>query len=113
MTPYNLAERWHRALGSDWTFAEIIEAHSQRGVIHSTPEVFVLARRVHSDWYDDEFRDPFATSATGDCWHVWLLAGDFRAAMAYLPEPLPFVSFHRRGQLRILTLDQAARLTKS
>ena len=113
MTPYERAAAWHLRLRSGWTFEEVLEAHGQTGFIHSTPDVFVMARRGHSDWNLDEFSDPYATSTTGDTWHVWLLAGDFRAAMAFLPEPLPFVSFHRHGKLRILTLDQARRLLNS
>lgn len=113
MTPYQRAAAWHHRLRSGWTFEEVIEAHGQMGFIHSTPDVFVMARRVHTLWPESGFSDPNLRDLHGECWHVWLLAGDFRAAMAYLPEPLPFVSFHRRGKLRILTLDQARRLLNS
>lgn len=111
MSPYQRAEARHLEFGSDWTFAEVIDAHGVVGYVHSTPDLFVMARQGHSDWNSDEFRDPYATSSTGDCWHVWLLAGDFRAAMAFLPFPLPFVSYHRRDRLVVLTLDQVLRLT--
>ena len=113
MTPYQRAAAWHHRLRSGWTFEEVIEAHGQMGFIHSTPDVFVMARRVDVDWEPETFSDLEFTAPAGECWHVWLLAGDFRAAMAFLPEPLPFVSFHRRGKLRILTLDQARRLLNS
>ena len=113
MTPYERAAAWHHRLRSGWTFEEVIEAHGQMGFIHSTPDVFVMARRVDVDWEPETFSDLEFTAPAGECWHVWLLAGDFRAAMAFLPEPLPFVSFHRHGKLRILTLDQARRLLNS
>lgn len=104
MTPYERAERWHRSLGSPMTFEEVIEAHGEMGFIHSTPEVFVLARRVDSIWDEDEFSNLEFTDWDGDCWHVWLLAGDPSAAWKFLPYPLPFMSYHRRGKLRIKRL---------
>jgi hypothetical protein len=113
MTPYDRADIRHLEFGSEWTFAEVIEAHAVSGHVHITPDVFVMARQVHSEWDPDSFSDPYATFSNGNCWHVWLLAGDFRAAMAFMPYPLPFISYHRRGRLRILTLDDALRMTKS
>jgi hypothetical protein len=111
--PYQRAEAWHRRLGCHMTFAEVIEAHGQMGYVHITPDVFVMARRVEADWGDDRLCDLQFIAPAGDCWHVWLLAGDFRAAMAFLPYPLPYVSFHRRGRLRVMPLDRALRLTNS
>jgi hypothetical protein len=113
MTPYTRAFFWHDALQSQWEFEEIIARHGQIGFVHITPDVFVMARRVEADWQDDRLCDLQFTAPAGDCWHVWLLAGDFRAAMAFLPYPLPYVSFHRRGRLRVMTLDRARTLTNS
>jgi len=112
-TPYQRAEARHLEFGSEWTFEEVIKAHGVAGYVHSTPDLFVMARRVHWDWHDDDLRDPYAICSTGNCWHVWLLAGDFRAAMVFLPYPLPFVTYHRRGYLRAMTMERVLRLTKS
>jgi hypothetical protein len=110
--PYQRAEAWHRRLGSHMTVAEVIEAHGQMGYVHSTPEVFVMARQVEADWEDARLCDLEFTAPAGDCWHVWLCAGNFRAAMAFLPYPLPYVSFHRRGRLRVIPLETARRMLR-
>ncbi len=109
MTPYERAELWHNALGSTWSFADVIKAHGKCGFIHSTPEVFVMARRIFAS-DQDTANDLTFWNPTGNCWHVWLLAGNPRAAWRYLPFDLPFVSFHRRGILRVLPLEDAKRM---
>lgn len=71
----------------------------------ATPRVFAMVRAVRADWPADRFSDPRETAGEeGDCWHVWLLVGDLQEAFRHLPHPLPWMSWHRRGVLRIRPL---------
>ncbi|WP_367871828.1 hypothetical protein [Luteolibacter sp. Populi] len=110
-SPFERAARAHLSLGSDWSFAEVVEAHAGSGYVLVTPEVFLLGRAVNSDWSDAELCDPHLWSAEPDCWHVWLLAGDASRAWGLLPYELPWVSFHRRGRLRVLREEAVRRMT--
>ena len=138
LPPYLRAHAWHEAGGWHWTFEQVIAAHAHNGggQVHITPEVFVLARPVCRAWPEEWICDPqrVAVRADGDgmagggdggdgiagaddgagriadCWHVWLLAGDAQAALRYLPYELPFMSWHRRGKLRVHALADVLRL---
>ncbi len=114
MTPYLRALRWHDALRSDWSFDQVIYAHGYvpTGHVIVTPEVFVMARRVSSGWPAGAFDELSSWDPAGDCWHVWLLAGDPRAALKFLPYELPWISYHRRGKLRVLSLEAARRMLR-
>ncbi len=82
------------------TFTEDIEAHFLHGWVISTPELFLMARPVRSDWSDDVVLNPFRLSDSPDMWHVWLAAGDWRQAFRLAPFPLPWVSIERKHQLK-------------
>lgn len=81
---------------------EDLEAHLLFGWVFSTPEVFLMGRQVRHDWPHDRIRDPWQTADDGDCWHVWLCAGDIREAIGLMPFPLPWVSYERQNVLRII-----------
>lgn len=110
MTPFDQAFRWHHQHGGDVGFSEVIEAHAQVGVVIITPELFLLGRRVFADWPEARRNHLWSTAEDGDCWHVWLAAGDWRLWEKFLPYPLPWVSMHRRGKLRVWALDGFRRL---
>ena len=105
MTPFDRAAALHASFRTGWTFAEIIEAHAD-GCAIITPDVFVLARGVRSTWPSDWMSDPLSVAKEPDCWHVFLLAGDYRSAWRHMPFLLPFVSFHRRGVLRVYPMER-------
>lgn len=104
---YWQASDWHDALRSHWTFDQVVESHAVGGVILATPSVFVMARRIVHSWSDEQICHPQITASPeeADCWHVWLLAGDFREAVERLDRSFPFVSWHRRGKLKVHRLD--------
>lgn len=107
MTPFVRAALCHEGLGSAWSFAQVVEAHAQCGYVVVTPELCLLFRAVRSDWSEGELCDPLLFSPEPDCWHVWLVAGDYRQALRWTPYPLPWVSCHRRGKLRVMGLEEA------
>jgi hypothetical protein len=124
LPPFLRAHAWHEAGGWHWSFEQVIAAHAHNGggQVHITPEVFVLARPVCTAWPEEWICDPQRVAARADgegiaggddeadCWHVWLLAGDAPAALRYLPYELPFMSWHRRGKLRVHALADVLRL---
>ena len=101
MTPFETAARWHLAHAPDTPLATVIEAHLQTGYVFNTPEFFILARRVSYDWTDDEILNFWKSDPQGDTWHVWLYAGDMKAITRLIPYKLPYITFHRRGKLKI------------
>jgi len=109
MSPFEMAARWHAALECGTPFVEVLETHLLTGYVFATPEIFLMGRRVDSR-REGMMADFRATDPEGDCWHVWLLAGDFSKAMRFLPFELPYVSFHRRGKLRVMSLAEAGSL---
>jgi len=108
--PYHRARFWHFSTASHWEFAQVIAAHGERGgYVHITPEVFVLARPIRRDWSEDDICNPQLVAEEADCWHLWLLSGAASAAVRFLPYPLPFVSWHRRGKFRVHRLEDVLR----
>ncbi len=109
MTPFEQAAEWHREHGGDMELSEVIEAHAQVGHVIITPEIFLLARHGCSYWTEDERNNPWLTEKGGDCWHVWLVAGDWTQWERFLPYRLFFASLHRRGKLRVYRLNDLRR----
>ena len=107
MSPFTRAALCHEALGSAWSFGQIVEAHAQAGHVVVTPEICLLFRAVRRDWEERDLCDPLLWSPEPDCWHVWILAGDYRQALRWMPYPLPYVSCHRHGRLRVMELGKA------
>lgn len=101
MSPYEIAARWHQEHCSETPFREILEAHLFRGHVISGPRAFVLGRQVRHDWPAERMLDPNQTDDAGDCWHVWLWAGEVKDWRAVVPWPLPWISFHRGERLRV------------
>lgn len=109
-TPYDRAAAWHAKHGGAIEFSDIVEFHAGCGYVIITPEIFLLARQVRSYWSDELMSLPWRAVEDGDCWHVWLMAGDWQGWERFLPYPLPFVSMHRREKLRVYPLERFRRL---
>jgi hypothetical protein len=103
MTPIEKAVAWYEELKNPVPFEEILFAHCALGRVVEMQDVFIMARPVRHDWPDDRMCDPWdvATPHEADCWHVYLAAGDWLRAVAFAPYALPWVSWHRRGQLHV------------
>lgn len=106
MTPYETAARWHLAHCPETPFREILEAHLFHGHVISGPLAFVLGRQVMHDWPAARLLDPWDTDEAGDCWHVWLWAGEVRDWQRVVPWPLPWLSFHRGERLKVHRFPQ-------
>ena len=111
MSPIEQAVAWHKEHCADgMTFLDILAAHGRVGYVIATPDLFLLARRGRSYWPEDLRNDPWHVAENGDCWHVWLMAGEWTGWEKFLPYPLPWVSMHRRGKLRVYPLERFRRL---
>lgn len=67
----------------------------------STPDSFVLARRIHHGATDEEQNrlSPLQYQGALDCWNVWLAAGRLDSLLLLLKtHPLPWISYCRRGK---------------
>ena len=77
MSPYLKAHESYHAAGEPYLpWTEALDFHLQHGLVVSTPEVFLMARKVVMAWPDDlhvSFRMPEDDEADG--WHVWCAAG--------------------------------------
>lgn len=112
-SPIERAIERHDAFGSDWTFGDIIAAHAPHGVVIIRPDIVLLARPVLVEWSDERTSDPMMVAAESpDCWHIWIVAGDWRRCTEFAPFRLPWVSMHRRGRLIRLPWERAAGMEK-
>jgi len=109
MTPFELAARWHLAHAPEHPLAPIVEAHFQHGYVFNTPELFILARRISTEWSEDCILDPWHTDPEGDARHVRLYAGDTLAIPPLIPYFLPNVTFHRQGRFKIHNMEHLLR----
>ena len=82
------------------------------GWVVSTPQFFVMARPVDSAAQPACIVNPWHRFPPEACdtWHIYLAAGDLRAALAWLPHPLPKIAFERRNILRYYRLESLAQL---
>lgn len=84
------------------SFTEDLEAHLRHGWVISTPDLFLMARKISVAWSRDVVLNPYQTAHdnAADAWHVWLAAGNWRSAFAQAPHPLPWVVIERKNKLR-------------
>lgn len=113
MTPYQQALALYK--GDTRRFTDELEQHFLFGYVVATPEAFAMARPICSDWTAGEIRDIQRVEPleTADTWFIWLLAGKLDVAVRWLPQPLPFIGFARRGSLcRFVAWERLQRLAQ-
>jgi hypothetical protein len=95
------------------TFRSDLEAHLLNGFAISRPDYFVMGRPVIRSADPRLIVDPWHKFHSSDCdtWHVFLFAGNIARAWAFLPWPLPFMSFERRNRLRFYSMSAIQRLS--
>lgn len=87
--------------------AEDMFYHLQHGIVIGRADLFLMVRRVRSDWIDSRLRLPCEVDPAGDCLHVWLLAGqlpDAVAAFGPIPAGIEWVTYERKNQMRRVRL---------
>ena len=95
MTPWQAAKKWQQE-NSNVPFEEVLAAYLNGGLVHSTPEVFVLAQETL--WEDGEM---YTGDVKPNCWFVQLAAGPRPfAKLLKLARKRKYVAWQRRGQKR-------------
>jgi hypothetical protein len=114
MTPFEQALAVYVQEPCARTFADDLEAHLRYGLVISTPEYFLMARKVIKDAPPREITDSwfYFNQNLANCWHVWLLAGDIRMAFLSADVRLPWVSFEKRNKIRFYTWESIYKKTE-
>ena len=88
-------------------FGEDILVHLRTGYVIAVPWAFVAFRPVLRDAPEALILDPRVEFPGGDCWHVWVAAGNWqRLVCECLPYPLPWMSWERRFRLRFYPTEK-------
>jgi hypothetical protein len=111
VTPAATARELCREKGED--FDAWLSAHLEHGYVWSSPRSFILARAIRSGWVDSDWwklSDMAATAPDGDCWYIWLAAGDMAEFFEICPERKNFVCFSREEVPRLWEFETIRRL---
>ena len=106
MSPYLEARAVYDREPCARTFDEDLAAHLLNGVVHSTPEYFLMARKVDSKASHANIVNPWITFDGTDCWHVYLYAGDITKFFSFADVQLPLVSFERKNKIRFYASER-------
>ena len=110
MTPYEKAARWWVENCPNIDFTHEVEQHFIHGHVISSPEIFLMGRRVHHRWPLDLMIETSFVAEDGDCWYVTLFAGDLREVIKAIPYELPYIAFHRgEGRIHIHKTERLLR----
>jgi hypothetical protein len=109
MTPYLAAAAVYEREPCARSFEHDLFLHLMHGYVISTPEVFAMVRPVRSSWGLELLRTPSETDSAGDCWWVWLAAGDVRKLFDWLP-PKKWVAWECSNTPRFWEYDRLRRL---
>ena len=100
MSPYLTAFHKYQEIERGVSWTDALDFHFQHGVVISTPEVFVLARRVSIYWSDEEQVSLFQPLDLkfSEKWQVWAVAGDLGKLLALAKEHhVRLVTYQRHG----------------
>jgi hypothetical protein len=110
MTPAEQAAKW--CDNHNENFREVLAAYLSFGYVWSSPRSFILARPVWREWWDDgeKLADHSLTAPDGNCWFIWLAAGDMAEFFKICPQPKDFVCFSRGDVARCWEFERLRRL---
>jgi hypothetical protein len=109
LTPYVRARAVYETELCARSFDEDLEWHLLNGYVLSTPDVFVMARAVNSKCVGSQIVLPRVQFNHPDCWHIYLLAGDWMKAFQYIPIEYPLISWERKNKLRFYSYNRMHR----
>lgn len=92
------------------TFEADLFLHLLHGIVVSTPEVFAMVRPVCREWPLAWLRDPERIDPDGDCWWIWLAAGDVRRLFQWPVPAKKWVAFERSNTPKFREYDRLRRL---
>lgn len=109
MSPYQQARAVYEREPCAHSFEEDLFWHIQRGIVLSTPECFAMIRPVCSYWQEDDLKNPRLADPDGDCWMMWLAAGDISPVWELGPRK-EWVAWERENVLKVWPYDRFRRL---
>jgi hypothetical protein len=106
MTPWQRAKAWWDDHSTDETFEETLGWHLSHGVVHASPELFMLARQVYWDAEREEMHDDREPNA----WFVELAASTrcanpVRECMRVVPHAQQYALWCRHNSFEIRAYD--------
>lgn len=112
-SPFQQAAKVYESEPCAHTFEEDFAFHLEHGYIHSSPSFFAMARPVKACSHHSMIAGHFVFNGMDcDCWHIWLLAGNFNLSWLALPFDLPLISFERKNVLKFARLDRMRGISK-
>lgn len=76
------------------SFSALVDFYFRNGVVHATPDYFVMGRKVPHSATPEEMRFENFSEILCDCWFFAWFAGDMEKVWA-AETPLEFVAFER------------------
>ncbi len=113
MTPYLAAAAVYDREPCARTFEADLFLHLLHGIVVSTPEVFAMVRPVCREWPLAWLRDPERIEPAGDCWWIWLAAGDVRRLFDWPVPAREWVGFERQNIPKLIQFRNARRLLRT
>lgn len=83
--------------------------HALNGYIYACADSFAMARPVSTQDATEDVLDytrGFELTNDQNCWHIHIAVGNMKHLLSLLPYQLPFISFERRGKLRLYRYDR-------
>jgi len=110
MTPYDQAAQLYREQPQPRTFGEDLVAHMKTGWVISTPTSFVMGREIMLQGNRDLIADPWYQFQHGDCWLIYLFAGELPNILDFIPHKRDWIAFQRYGRpLKYYAFDRFTR----
>tara|TARA_Y100000310_G_scaffold158249_1_gene157669 strand:+ start:465 stop:818 length:354 start_codon:yes stop_codon:yes gene_type:complete len=94
MMPWQRAKKWQLE-NSEVAFEEVLGTYMMNGLVHSTDDVFILARQA--EWKDGAM---YSGKIKPNTWFVQLAAGDMSKFLKVAPRKLRYVAWQRHGSQR-------------
>ena len=98
--PFDRVVELYRRWPLERSFEEDMSAHISTGYVVSTPDYFLMARGVDRFAPEEELADPWRgfERQEENAWLIYSFAGSSRNFLSFVPYPLKWVGFARRGR---------------
>jgi hypothetical protein len=112
MLAWQKAKQWQEDNDATATFEELLGWHLSHGLVHATPQVFLLASEVRWNTEEERFED-----GEPNCWFVRLAASaghanPVREFMRVASRPQQYAAWCRRGSFEPRIYDWNKLITK-
>ena len=110
MTPFETIEKLYQEYPLPRSFDEDIAAHFRTGHVFTGRDFFIMGRPIERGAAPALIENPWHRFENPDCWLVYAAAGLVKTMLDFIPYPLHWVAFQRRGNpLRYYDFNTLAR----